>query len=314
MGVGTGKTKPRAIRQSSVQSTALLERMEKHEDQLPHSDRPSDFYKYRHIDDRPGEDGSYPFLKRSSSIFTHNELYFPSASKVNDPFDCTFQFDWNCSPAEIRRYVERRQNKYKDSPWAQEFFSGLTKGITFLDDPAFTKKYEDVFRQQIVRSWGLYCLSLVPDNNVMWTHYADEHRGFCLRFSNVPNQLFGVELKPEDRGKIPKILRPIKVQYSAEFPVVNCFIDEGKILAEKTCLTKKEQWAHEQEWRIVDLNGPGPHQFPPQCLTGVIFGCRMSEEHEKMIRNWCEDRQPAIKYYQARQSEDSYRLHFDEIP
>lgn len=67
------------------------------------------------------------------------------------------------------------------------------------------------------------------------------------------------------------------------------------------------------EWRMVDENGLGPYQFPSRFLTGVIFGCRMSEEHKKLIRDWCKNRQPAITYYEAKQSEDSYSLNIVEI-
>ena len=60
-------------------------------------------------------------------------------------------------------------------------------------------------------------------------------------------------------------------------------------------------------------NGSGPRQFPPQNLTGVIFGCRMLEKHRKLIRDWCKGRRPAITYYEAQQSEDSYSLKIVEI-
>ena len=67
------------------------------------------------------------------------------------------------------------------------------------------------------------------------------------------------------------------------------------------------------EWRMIDLSGPGSHQFRSQFLTGVIFGCKMQDKHKKLIRDWCKDRQPAMKYYEAQQSEDSYSLKIVEI-
>ena len=57
----------------------------------------------------------------------------------------------------------------------------------------------------------------------------------------------------------------------------------------------------------------GSYQFEPQCLTGVIFGCRMLEKHKDMIREWCKNRRPAITYYEAKQSENSYKLNIVEI-
>ena len=73
------------------------------------------------------------------------------------------------------------------------------------------------------------------------------------------------------------------------------------------------QWEYEREWRIIIPNSLGAHGFPGRCLTGVIFGCRMSDKHKEDIRRWCKDSQLAIKYSEARQSKDSYSLNIVEI-
>ena len=64
---------------------------------------------------------------------------------------------------------------------------------------------------------------------------------------------------------------------------------------------------------MIYLDGPGLYHFEPQSLTGVILGCRMSEKHKEMIREWCGNREPAIKYYETRESEDSYTLDIVEL-
>ena len=84
-------------------------------------------------------------------------------------------------------------------------------------------------------------------------------------------------------------------------------------MAIKAVFTKTTKWKNENEWRMVDLNGPGPHQFPSRFLTGVIFGCRMSEKHKDKIRTWCKGREAGITYYQAQQSEDRYALNIVEL-
>ena len=182
--------------------------------------------------------------------------------------------------------------------------------------PSLTKFFDKVSQNLILADavrWGLYCLSAVPNNILMWAHYANAHQGFCLQFLNEQSQRFRVKPHPGERGETPEFLGPVPVRYSKQYPVVNFIRDKRMTVGIKTCLTKARQWKYEQEWRIVDINGQGPHQFLPQCLTGVIFGCRMSAEHKKLIRDWCKDRQPAITYYEAKQSEDSYLLNIVEI-
>jgi hypothetical protein len=47
-------------------------------------------------------------------------------------------------------------------------------------------------------------------------------------------------------------------------------------------------------------------------LTGIIFGCRMSEAHKTLIREWIEDRDPKPQLYEARINNDRYAL--DIVP
>ena len=276
----------------------------KHRNHTSPPDRPSYFYKYKYIDE------DHPEYSRH--IFTHNELHFSSANAFNDPFDCKYRVEWRGSPEEEKKYVDRVLKKFDPSLNRHERLSSSREGIKIFDDPAFMKNAQVSNRQEIER-WGICCLSTVPDNILMWSHYANAHHGFCLQFLNEHSKLFGVQRKPEDRGKKPNLLVPLQVRYSDAYPIVNCISDNPKTMAEKTCLTKAENWKYEKEWRIVDLSGPGSHQFPSQFLTGVIFGCRMSEEHKRLIRGWCNDRQPSITYCQAEQREDGYSLNIVEI-
>ena len=279
----------------------------KHQDQTPPPGRPPYFYKYKYIDDSR--------LEHSSHLFAHNELYFCSVSAFNDPFDCSFQVDSSCSKVERRKYHQYILEKYETSHDIHNLQETLDAAEQNLD-PGLTKFFDKMAQNQTMREvkeWGIYCMSEVPDNILMWTHYANAHYGFCLQFLDKQGQPFRVEPKPETRGKTPECLVPLRVQYSDKFPVVNFIRDNRMTVGLKTCLTKAEQWEYEQEWRMVDVNGPGPHKFPPQCLTGVIFGCRMLEKHKELIRSWCKDRQPAITYYEARQNEDSYSLNIVEI-
>jgi hypothetical protein len=105
----------------------------------------------------------------------------------------------------------------------------------------------------------------------MWTRYADEHRGLCLRFETSAD--FGV---------------PFNVTYSDDpvrlnFPPDQSTPQRGLDLM----LTKMSRWAEEEEWRIIDINnGPGLHTFAPDLLSGVIFGARMPDAQRSLVRQW----------------------------
>ncbi len=251
-------------------------------------DRPVYFYKYKYIDQAAPE--------HSSRIFTHNELHFCTADDFNDPFDCRFRVELIGSDDEKLKFCEKLLKGQDSSLNGQQLRAKAIQFSAYLNSHDSKKMVQEAAIQE-VGTYGICCFSKVRDNILMWAHYANAHRGFCLEFL--------VEPKPRREYEI---LEPHRVKYSDKYPVVNRLHDTDKVLAEKTILTKANQWKYEEEWRMVDPNGPGPHQFSSRLLTGVIFGCRMPENHKKMIRDWCKDRETTVEYYEAQLSDDSYSL------
>jgi Protein of unknown function (DUF2971) len=92
----------------------------------------------------------------------------------------------------------------------------------------------------------------------MWSHYADSHKGICLEFDL------------EAAG--PKTV-VLPVVYVAD-ALVGKFSDVESLSKTMTAALyhKCTDWAYEQEWRLIRLDGSGPKQFPPRMLSGIIFG------------------------------------------
>lgn len=84
------------------------------------------------------------------------------------------------------------------------------------------------WRAEMTACYGMLCFSHDWRNPVLWSHYADRHRGVCL----------GFEVKNE-------ILK--NVQYVSERPRLKR-IDEA--LAQQLLFTKYQDWAYEQECRV----------------------------------------------------------------
>jgi hypothetical protein len=134
----------------------------------------------------------------------------------------------------------------------------------------------------------------------MWSHYADSHKGFCIKLLDDEKERFIARAQP--------------ISYSDDYPIVNPIKDDGLLRLEKTLLTKARHWEYEKEWRIIDHDdGPGIKRFPPHLLVGVIFGCRMSETHKSLIREWCINRQVGASFYQAREASRTYSLEIVEV-
>ena len=239
-------------------------------------------------------------------------MYFSSVIAFNDPFDCQFQVKFRGSDDEKAKFIDDLLKKQAPHLPSEERLSIARENSKFLSDPAITNEANAIRdrARQAIEKWGICCLSEVRDNILMWAHYANAHRGFCLEFSTdlhiVPN------VYQSDIGEIaPFPVVPLEVKYPEEYPVCNPLCPDDS--ANQTLLTKAKQWEYEKEWRMVCPRMTGSYQFEPQCLTGVIFGCRMLEKHKDMIREWCKNRRPAITYYEAKQSENSYKLNIVEI-
>ncbi len=91
---------------------------------------------------------------------------------------------------------------------------------------------------------GMVCFSEVSKNSVMWSHYADRHRGMCLGF---------------DVDETLGISGIRKVVYEAEKLKLDDDLGSTEALPpaiqERLLVIKFKDWAYEKEWRVfVELS------------------------------------------------------------
>jgi hypothetical protein len=144
-----------------------------------------------------------------------------------------------------------------------------------------------VMQIQLSEKQGVLCLSEVPDNLLMWAHYADSHRGFVLEMDGA-HPYFD---QREDEDDL--LRRAAPVVYVATRPQIQPYNPSHREHSQRNTkaifFTKGSEWEYEKEWRMVmpleRAADPvlGLFQFPPDLVTGVIVGCRMPKEaHEAL--------------------------------
>ena len=123
-------------------------------------------------------------------------------------------------------------------------------------------------KNELHKNRGILCFSDKWTNPVMWSHYADKHRGLCLEF------------------EVPDVnLAKVHYRFSRLRAELLQLFDSDPIVEEKamlTCLTTKfSHWKYEHEWRcFVDLDtadkkGNYFADFAENLkLAGVIVGPR----------------------------------------
>lgn len=118
-------------------------------------------------------------------------------------------------------------------------------------------------------------------NILMWSHYADEHRGFCIKYR------FSAHFIKQGENQLCEhmYIRPIK--YSSE--IINISIPT--IDTELAFATKSKCWEYENEARLIVYNPNNTQDFldigldNESSIEAIFFGCRCPESTITTIKN-----------------------------
>ena len=162
------------------------------------------------------------------------------------------------------------------------------------------KELRDQYQEALER----YRICSFSDNAahpLLWSHYSDSHRGFCLEF-DASTDIFGCAMK---------------VTYQNEYPSIGITEPDEDINLRLSVLTKAKFWKYEGEYRLVSLepNEPGALAlndhvfcFPADLLTGAFFGCQMLEADSDLIMQWCGEKVGNIQFKKMVKSSTSFSL------
>jgi hypothetical protein len=239
----------------------------------------------------------FSFHKDTNKIFTNCQLLFRSPDEFNDPYD-----------TKIRYKTKGTRQQYKNlfRKYLPIIFPNKTrKEINLLCKDAFNHKEDftnkligdDRFNRIHRKELGILCLTSDPLNLLMWSHYANQHKGFCLGFDTM-NKFFR---------------KAIQVKYKQDVPIVDIF-SRDKYQAVDELLTKATDWKYEYEWRIVDCqNGPGIYDYPPEALKQVILGCKINDNQKVEILELCKNKKPKPEIFQAKMSDRKFTVELEMI-
>jgi hypothetical protein len=151
----------------------------------------------------------------------------------------------------------------------------------------FQQELGKMVEEKLRHSMGVLSLTRHNENLLMWSHYADQHRGFVLAIDET-HPIFSQRRSENDEFNYLR-----EVQYSVQRQKAELKLMSGIDLL----LLKSTEWAHEEEWRIVrplaDADAiaiqPPDHtvhlfSLPPEAVQGVIYGAHMAEEHKQRIQ------------------------------
>ena len=282
----------------------------------------------------------YTDAKGAKKILGNLQLLYTSPREFNDPFDCKIGLRMGYDhekfgPLFIGKlyqllFSESRPELLESSARKYEILdlwnsNDNERKIQFLEEVRISWEGNEVLSKiektnddaitHILCTYRVFCVSKVPHQILMWSHYADKHKGAVIKLTMPENP--------------PWCWRFKEVTYSDEFPIHNTteqMIDNMLGLwrpnpeetARKLLFTKSNHWRYEKEWRdIVKLDGSDNFGEGKHCLDvekerflAVYFGIDMKDEDMEEIVEIVNEKLPHLEVYQAKKDKDRFKLNF----
>lgn len=240
-------------------------------------------------------------------IISEGTIRLSSPVDFNDPFDSTPAFD----PASIDEWVKRRPDLFYK---AGKVFN-ISPAKRIMDKGKMTQNIHRVvgsgeWSKALMKTFGVFCVSRNPCNALMWAHYADDHKGFLVEFK--------IDFSARTPKRLLEPMIPIPVSYTNERPIIDWSTGEKNF--EQYLLTKSEDWAYEEEERILDTKtGPGFYPYSRELfLNSVTAGVKMSDPDFELLKKTVYEASEAtgkqIPLYRAKLSTTSYKVYIPDHP
>jgi hypothetical protein len=249
--------------------------------------------------------------KYHKDILNKNTIFFSSANKFNDPFDSTvpLRYDQGTKDQIIDLYRRHIQMDNPNlNPKQIDKLAIDTYDKNNISDPQLIK-YNIEFQREWARTkYGLFVLTSEFQNILMWSHYADAHRGICIRFNMDKFRKF-IE---HDCIKNNLVIPWYKVSYEANYPLLNPFEFNTEDEVTKILTIKSNYWEYENEFRFILFDKPNTEiKLPAGIIDLVICGCKMNINNKNKIIKIAKER--SISIMQAKIKEFEFGLDFEKI-
>ncbi|EHF4996297.1 DUF2971 domain-containing protein [Enterobacter hormaechei] len=260
-------------------------------------------------------------------------LYFANPNQFNDPLDCKVSiFDDIKDEEQLKNilstlYQRNAEGKLKgaannlhyNGQKTQDKISLLSKSesermiadiyqqFDFYEDETFsiTGVLANLIGKIILSGYSKGVLSLAEDCDcpLMWSHYADNHRGLCLGYTiptNAKDKIQPINYTSNSRDiKTSQILQMLNGDANAKLEIEKAIF-----------LRKASPWQYEKEWRMISNIGK---QNASLYLSDIIFGMRCKDTTIYTIMKSLQGRDLPITFWQMTEVHQQFTLQKIEI-
>jgi len=239
------------------------------------------------------------------AILLKQEIYFPSASKFNDPFEGNMPFAYDESQLTPDNLFSEMYSlaKFQYPDWTDDKlheFAYENQRKNLISDPKHMDEYRTNVKESIEKTFGILCLSANDNNFLMWSHYSNSHSGFCIGFDS--EVLF---------NSLQCIIG--KVEYQDTIPTFK-FSESIEDFTKKLLGTKGKVWEYENEYRVIKSQSANKKlEIPITGIVEIILGCKMEFTERIKIIEFIKKNNSKCKIYETRQSDIKFVLSKERI-
>jgi len=240
-----------------------------------------------------------------------DSVWLADPSTFNDPYDCAYALD-----------IEYLNKKYMSEYFGSkdcnvDLSAGLMKEIISSENP-FSKWADYMFREEpeerrdaiqsqlealqrkMSEDFATYSsrknagnfkvcsFSERKDSLLMWAHYADNHKGFCLEYD-----IKSMSYRDLRRRFMYPVIYSEKMFDATDYMHGNVKDGRNVLHLNLAALTKAIDWRYEKEWRLVFSNGV--LLMPQKCYIGkpthLYLGSKMEDTDQEDLIDICKSKE-----------------------
>lgn len=269
-------------------------------DHIAEGNAPADQNQYIHCLQATIPSGQLlPFLSCPPYIRPVLELMWTQRMSEHESF--AWSFVKLALPGTIYRYMTYRKDRMETL---------LRDGRLFFPSPAlfndpFDCSFDPPMRLSMIE-FAIGCFSTIADDVLMYSHYADNHRGVCIGFDSR-KLVASLENKAE---RLRADLRP--VWYCRAMPPLS--LEEQPALC-ATC--KHDIWQYEKEYRVFVVRGVVPtvsglYNFSRDSVVEINYGCMATDDTIATCKSLMHD-MPVCKHRKATQVRGEFGVKLETI-
>lgn len=265
---------------------------------------------------------------RTIESLCRDALYFAHPAEFNDPLDCKPTVIADSGRDALRailvELIKRRiaaetlaalskarlQGKKAEAHANRSGEQGAQRELTNIaynaTDPEYEGSEENAeclllrseIEREVIRRYdrGVCCFSAVIDNPLLWSHYADQHRGVCIGYSlaRVPKPKLHKVVYGGNRAVATSLIARALLENDHE---------AHNLLDRDVLLRKAPPWRYEREWRLLGNKGVQDSSLE---LADVTFGLRCPEALKHALVSALEPR--VVKFFVMYELTGTFKL------